>query len=114
MSKILYSALIGDFDPLMGIHIPPTKNWKFIMYTDSDIDRSKLTPEQNRWEFRKADMSKGRSPRHVNRWYKLHPHLLFPDFDHSLYIDSKIAVNIINIVINSGFQKILLVLLFEM
>ncbi|AUF82224.1 DUF616 domain-containing protein [Tetraselmis virus 1] len=90
-TKVLYTALIGDYDPLMGIQ-DGNSDWKFVMYTDLDIDFAHLTPEQKRWEFRKADVTVGDTPRHVNRWYKLHPHLLFPDFEHSIYIDSRFGV----------------------
>lgn len=93
--KVIYSALIGGYDSIP--YISKNKDWKAIMFTDmpeSDF------PENSNWEYKLADLSLGSTNPLVNRWYKMHPHKLFKDYNESVYIDSNIIVKNFSVIEN--------------
>lgn len=93
MKKVIYTANIGGFDDIVDQTKFP--GWELVMFTDQIPEiESKL----NSWTFRKADLSKGKTESLVNRWYKMHPHVIFPDHDLSIYIDSNIQIHRIDFI----------------
>ena len=85
--KVIYSAMIGGYDNIIPIVV--SKDWDCIMFTDTPEEN---LPKNTGWKFVKADMSLGQNNALVNRWYKMHPHLVFPEYEESIYIDANIAV----------------------
>lgn len=106
-TKVLYTCLIQDYDELMPIHhMEP--DWDYVCFTD---DEALLRNEfYNGWEMHKADNPKNLDPTRLNRWYKVHPHLLFPEYEESIYIDSNINIltRFLYDLASSRNQKILL------
>ncbi len=83
----VYTALFGDYDELQEPLIVPD-NIDYYIITDNQH------PVENRWkrldpvpvvpeEYRK-------DPVFANRWCKMHPHLLFPQYELSVYLDANI------------------------
>jgi hypothetical protein len=93
MNKIIYSAMIGGYDEIHPIKA--AAGWECIMFTDMPISD---LPVGTGWQFRPACLSKGVNNILVNRWYKMHPHVLFPDNQESIYIDANIQINSFEII----------------
>ena len=84
MRRAVYTVLVGDFDTLL----PPARlepGLAYIAFTDSQ--RSLPAP----WQAQPLATVQ-RNPRMTSRWHKLHPHLLLPQHDQSLYIDANILI----------------------
>lgn len=77
----LYTALYGDYDDL-GLLVPQDPPAECVCFTD-DPGLEGHPP----WTI---ICEKGRfdQPRMSAKWYKLMPHLLFPEYDHSLWVDA--------------------------
>ena len=85
--KVIYSAMIGGYDDIENIAV--SQVWDCFMFTDlSEEER----PKNSGWIFVNIDKSKGKDSGFVNRWYKMHPHILFPEYDESIYIDGNIKI----------------------
>lgn len=85
----VYTALFGNYDHMLQPMIRPD-NIDYFILTDREfsdggawqyLDPARFVPA----EFR-------RDPILCNRWCKMHPHLLFPEYDVSLYLDSNLLV----------------------
>lgn len=87
----IYTAITNNYDDLEQIrtyfHVNP--EWDYICYTDNEeyIKRKTI----GIWEIRPLAFSSLDGTRN-NRWHKLHPHLLFPEYEESIYIDSNINI----------------------
>jgi hypothetical protein len=88
MNKIIYSAMIGGYDEIRPVS--KKAGWECVMFTD--MPKNKL-PAGTGWEFRAACLGKRMNNVLVNRWYKMHPHVLIPDHEERIYIDAKIQLN---------------------
>ena len=84
----VYTSLFGAYDILREPMLHP-ENIDYYVLTDQMI------PEESAW--RPIDISVIPESCHgdpvlCNRWCKMHPHLLFKDYQYSVYIDSNIWV----------------------
>jgi GT2 family glycosyltransferase len=87
-SRVLYTCITGGYDTLLQ---PTYYNSEidYICYTDnSDLINKKF---YGVWQIRPLVYSKESNALN-NRWHKLHPHILFPDYQDSIYIDGNIDV----------------------
>lgn len=81
---VVYTALFGDYDNL----IDPAEKFEgcdFVCFTDQPDLESDI------WEIRlikECDLP----PNMMNRRYKILPHLFFPEYERSLYIDANISM----------------------
>ncbi|MDO4869489.1 MAG: DUF616 domain-containing protein [Bacillota bacterium] len=85
----VYTALFGSYDDLTEPLITPD-NIRYFVITDQKV------PENSKWEPISPDAVlpddiKGDDIM-SNRWCKMHPHLLFPEFDQSVYCDANIHI----------------------
>ena len=80
--------MIGGYDEIRPVS--KKAGWECVMFTD--MPKNKL-PAGTGWEFRAACLGKRMNNVLVNRWYKMHPHVLFPDHEESIYIDANIQIN---------------------
>ena len=80
--------MIGGYDEIRPVS--KKAGWECVMFTD--MPKNKL-PAGTGWEFRPACIGKRMNNVLVNRWYKMHPHVLFPDHEESIYIDANIQIN---------------------
>jgi len=81
---VVYTAMFGDYDKLID---PPEKyeGCDFICFTDQKYLKSNI------WSIRLIENDK-LTPNMMNRKYKIMPHIIFPEYDESLYIDANIAI----------------------
>lgn len=85
---VIYSALVGDYDQINSI--PFNQEIDCVFFTDLP---EKYQYEQSGWIFKPVDSRVGKNSKFINRWYKMHPHILFPDYEESIYIDSNIVIH---------------------
>ena len=81
----VYTALYGMYDIVREPLLSP-ENVDYYLLTDQPFSENSLWKECGQ---------SGILPREIlgdpvlcNRWYKMHPHLLFPEYTYSIYVDS--------------------------
>ncbi len=86
--KVVYTCMTGNYD-----------NVQIQQYLDPEYDYVCFTDNQDLinlknlgvWQIRPLAFSELNN--HLNnRWHKTHPHILFPDYEASIYIDSNICL----------------------
>lgn len=82
---VIYTVAAGNYDP---IRVPQLikPNYDYVAYVD-DADFAVPYP----WQRRQITISE-RSPRVTSRYYKLHPHVLFPEYRTSVYLDASLEI----------------------
>jgi hypothetical protein len=85
MKTVCYTALVGNYDTL---HQPRyvSRNWDYVCFTDQPLKRHRI------WEIRPLQRVIDGDVIRTSRWHKMHPHLLFPEYDNSVYIDCNIQI----------------------
>ena len=87
-SKVIYTCLTGDYDFLpTQLYVNP--DYDYVCFTDNaDLLKQKSF---GAWIIKPLAFAKFDDARN-NRWHKLHPHILFPEYTSSIYIDSNISI----------------------
>ena len=86
--KVFYCCIIDDYDQLSQPYFIEN-DWDYVCFTDSPYLLSK--GEYGVWEIREAQRSD--LPADLrNRYHKLHPHALFPNYQESIYVDGNVNV----------------------
>ena len=83
---VIYTCLTGGYDELLTPNfINP--NCDYVCFTDDEklIKKSYVGP----WKIEKLQFSELDNGKN-NRWHKMHPHLLFPNYNNSIYIDANV------------------------
>lgn len=81
---VIYTCLIGNYDFLK--HFPVIEeNWDYVCFTDLNIK------SDTQWKIKPLVFDKLDSARNY-RWHKTHPHILFPEYKQSLFIDANIWI----------------------
>lgn len=89
-SKIaVYTSIFGNYDSIYEPLIKPN-NCDYYIVTDRDISHSSLWNKVNINVF--EDLTSNMSNIEKNRFFKINPHLLFPEYDYSIYIDGNVQV----------------------
>lgn len=90
-TSVIYTCITNNYDDINEIACPYyiNHNWDYVCYTDNqdDIKKGKVGV----WEIRPLEFSTLDNTRN-NRWHKTHPHILFPDYHSSIYIDANIDI----------------------
>ena len=85
----VYTCIIGNYDSLMEPVFVPD-NCDFYAVTDFEI------PADSRWKWIPAGKfekyTEGMNSVMKNRYFKMHPHVLFPEYRYSIYIDGNVRV----------------------
>ena len=81
---VIYTAVSGNYDELKPPAFRPP-NCDFVVFTDQPL-------HAEGWEVRPFNY---RSPDPVRaaRFVKLHPHIYFPEYEHSIWIDANVGVH---------------------
>lgn len=112
-SKVVYTCLTGNYDNL-PLHPHLDFEWDYVCFTDS-AELLKLK-SYGAWQIRPLAFDKLDNTKNA-RWHKTHPHLLFPDYEESIWIDANIAIKsdwIFSIVAEKrGANKILIPIHYE-
>lgn len=86
--KVHYTCMTGGYDNIISFdYLDP--EWDYVLFTDN-----KELLKQDRylfWQVRPLVFNKCDNVRNA-RWHKLHPHLLFPEYEWSMWQDSNINV----------------------
>lgn len=88
---VVYTCIFGDY---IEVQNPMYRNpsYDYYIITDSPLEDNCLWKT---FQYESKDYYsniKHLSPREKNRWFKLHPHLLFPDYEYSVYMDGRIRL----------------------
>jgi lipopolysaccharide biosynthesis glycosyltransferase/SAM-dependent methyltransferase/uncharacterized coiled-coil protein SlyX len=89
-TKVIYTCIIHRYDELMQpYHV--SAEWDYVCLTDDpDLIRRESIGV---WEIRPLrGLDEPLSPTRRNRWHKMHPHILFPEYEESIYIDGNINI----------------------
>ena len=85
----VYTVLYGDYDTIKPIK---TKNplCDYYIFTDQPV------PDDSGWKLAEFVFPKevGSDPILKNRYLKMHPHLLFPNYEYSIYLDAVIEISL--------------------
>jgi len=84
---VVYTSITGNYDELCD-HSYINPYWDYICYTDN----YKITnPRNSTWQIRPLMFDKLDDCRN-QRWHKMHPHELFPEYEKSLWLDANIDI----------------------
>lgn len=88
---VLYTCTTNDYDDIYEIKTYKyiDKDWDYVFFTDNE-EHIKLG-QIGIWEVRPLQYTELDNTRN-NRWHKLNPHILFPDYEQSIYIDANIVI----------------------
>ena len=84
MKVVVYTAIFGKYDGL--IPQPEYTDVEYVCITDQEY-------KSKNWDVRKVTPQFGGDHTRNNRYYKIRPHLHFPDYDVSIYIDGNFVLN---------------------
>lgn len=84
MRKVIYTVIVGGYDDVRSL--PPFPGWDFVLLTDRKPPLWKRLLRRSRWQVRVFE-NPGLDLTRYSRLPKLKPHLFFPDYDYSVYID---------------------------
>lgn len=88
MNKIaIYTCITGAYDELQQPYLP-ADGFDFICFVGAG---EKTAEKIGAWEIRELPQV-GCEAKLRSRWAKLHPHLLLPDYEASLWIDGNILI----------------------
>lgn len=82
---VIYTCITGGYDNLKT-HKYINLDWDYVCFTDEKNMKTDRVWDVRPLVFNKMDISRN------NRWHKMHPHLLFPEYENSLYIDGNIRI----------------------
>jgi len=85
MKIAVYSTITGGYDDLLEPSTEVMKYW----FEDVDLVMFTDTPEEfksDKWEVREIPVFI-ENERKTSRWPKINSHLVFPDYDYTIYID---------------------------
>jgi GT2 family glycosyltransferase len=86
-SGVIYTCITGGYDDLKN-HTYIDQDWDYICFTD---DLSIGNANNSSWQIRPLFFDKLDNVRN-QRWHKLHPHILFPEYEKSIWIDGNLDV----------------------
>ncbi len=89
--SVVYTCITNDYDDLKEIEIYKyvNKDWDYVCFSDNEefINQGKC----GIWEVRPLQFNTLDNTRN-QRWHKTHPHILFPDYQESIWIDGNINI----------------------
>lgn len=95
---VVYTAIMGDFDVLKTPKYQG-QDVKYVCYTNNKNIQSDI------WEIRYVESDETNN-RRLAKHYKLNPHLLFPEYDTSVWVDGKFEIlDNLNVYINMYRKK---------
>lgn len=87
--KVVYTCLVGDYDELI-VHAYLAPGWDYVCFTDNPklIKKKKV----GAWQIRAIDTDLDLDNTKKNRYYKILPHRVLPEYEESIYVDSNINI----------------------
>lgn len=87
-TKVIYTCIAHDYDVLMQPYFI-ADDWDYVCFTDDPQLIAKRA--EGVWEIRPLSKQHPNAVR-ANRWHKMHPHILFPEHQESIYVDGNINI----------------------
>lgn len=85
--KVIYTCITGDYDDLIK-HKYVNSDYDYVCFTDNKtLLKSKIKP----WKILPLKYKESDKIRNA-RWHKTHPHILFPEYDISFWVDASIDI----------------------
>jgi hypothetical protein len=84
--KVIYTCITGNYDNIVQ-HSYINFDFDYVCFTD-DADLLAMKT-YGVWKIRPLYYAESDNTRN-NRWHKTHPHILFPEYEESMYIDGNI------------------------
>lgn len=84
---VIYTCITGAYDELRD-HAYVSSDWDYVCFTDN---LSVKNDQNSSWEVRPLFFKEMDDVRN-QRWHKMHPHILFPDYEQSIWIDSNLNI----------------------
>ena len=87
--RVVYTCLTGNYESMPAIQKYKDKQSRYICFTDNQLlIKLKILGE---WEIYPLRYNKSDNVRNA-RWHKMHPHILFPEYNESLWIDANVDI----------------------
>ena len=86
-NKIIYTCITGDYDELLN-HTFISSDWDYVCFSDNMGIKNK---KNSQWIIRPLCFDKLDNARN-QRWHKIHPHILFPEYEVSLWVDGNVDI----------------------
>ncbi len=90
-NSVMYTCITNNYDDLNAIRAYKyfDWDWDYVCYTDNQehIEKGQI----GIWKIRPLAFTESDNTR-INRWHKTHPHLLFPEYHESFYVDANINI----------------------
>ena len=82
----VYTSIVGGYDDIKEPLIT-SSNCDYFLFTDQEVNSTI-------WKVKKIskEIEKLKNATKINRYFKMNPHLLFPDYDYAIYIDGSILI----------------------
>jgi hypothetical protein len=87
-NKVIYTCITGNYDGIPW-HSYINFDYDYVCFTDN-TELLKYE-EFGIWKIRPVEYTKLNNVKN-SRWHKMHPHILFPDYEKSIWIDGNIDV----------------------
>lgn len=87
MRVVVYTAIVGDGDTLRPPLCEQPADISFVCFTDRKF------PDPGPWDVRPVSHFV-RDPRRTARWHKINSHLLFPQYDVSVWVDGSLQLRV--------------------
>ena len=85
---VVYTCLTGNYDTLRE-HKYLNKNWDYVCFTDDE--KLLAQKRQGIWEIRPLVYAEKDNALN-NRYHKINPHKLFPEYEQSVYVDGNVDI----------------------
>lgn len=87
-TKVVYTCIAGDYDGLMQ-QVYVAEDYDYICFTDNEslLEKGQI----GHWQIKPLVISNLDTTR-INRYHKLNPHKVLPEYKESLYIDANIVI----------------------
>ncbi len=84
----VYTCIFGNYDTVKPVECK-SKYCDYFIITDQTVD---IKSGWKKLDFELPENLKDATPVMKNRYFKMHPHILFPDYDYSIYIDGSMKI----------------------
>lgn len=88
INKVVYSCMTGAYDDVITDFFPKP-DYDYILFTDN---KKLLRKKKVLWWQVKPLAFVADDPIRSARWHKTHPHILFPEYKYSVWIDSNVQI----------------------
>lgn len=88
MKKVIYTCITGEYDDACA-HTYLGDDWDYVMFTDNQYLLG--MKRYMHWGIRPLQFNKMNNVKNA-RWHKINAHVLFPEYDYSLWVDGNIVI----------------------